>query len=106
MVVVLAAASVGAMFSSTSPDMGVRGILDRYRQVTPKLLFVDTEVLYGGMRLDLMPKIGEISKDLFSAYHLERTVLLPSTITGKYPNAHIPQRYVVLFFDKLILKAR
>ncbi|KAF8588734.1 acetoacetate-CoA ligase [Ramaria rubella] len=90
LVVALAAATIGAMFSSTAPDMGTSGILDRYRQVTPRLLFVDTEVLYAGKEIDLMHKIRELDKDLSSGYGLEKVILLPSILTGKYPDASVP----------------
>lgn len=93
-VIALAVAAVGAMFSSTAPDMGASGILDRYRQVTPKILFVDTEVLYAGKEINLVPKIKEIAAELSSGYGLEKVVLIPSTITEKYPDASISHRYV------------
>jgi len=96
-VLALAAAAVGAMFSTTAPDMGVSGILDRYRQITPKFLFVDTEVQYAGKRIDLTQKIEEVTKDLISEHGLEKTVLIPSTITGKYLNTSIPGRSELIF---------
>lgn len=46
----LAAGAIGAIFSSTAPDMGAEGIVNRYSQVRPKVLFVDTEVVYAGRR--------------------------------------------------------
>ncbi|GJJ15961.1 hypothetical protein Clacol_010240 [Clathrus columnatus] len=58
-VLALACATVGALYSTTAPDMGVPGILDRYRQITPKLLFSDTEILYAGKRIDLCQKLEQ-----------------------------------------------
>lgn len=49
-VLLLATGALGAIFSSTAPDMGAEGIIARYTQIRPKLLFVETEVLYGGRR--------------------------------------------------------
>ncbi|KAF9769515.1 hypothetical protein IL306_013063 [Fusarium sp. DS 682] len=49
-VLLLAAGAIGAIFSSTAPDMGAEGIINRYSQVRPKVLFVDTEVVYAGRR--------------------------------------------------------
>ncbi|KAF5702007.1 acetoacetate ligase [Fusarium globosum] len=49
-VLLLAAGAIGAIFSSTAPDMGAEGIVNRYSQVRPKVLFVDTEVVYAGRR--------------------------------------------------------
>ncbi|KAH7161943.1 hypothetical protein B0J13DRAFT_632666 [Dactylonectria estremocensis] len=56
-VLLLAAGSVGAIFSSTAPDMGVEGIVSRYSQIRPKVLFVDTKVLYAGRRRALRDKV-------------------------------------------------
>ena len=47
-VVMLAAASIGATFTSTSPDFGVDGVIDRFGQVRPKLLFGCDAYYYGG----------------------------------------------------------
>ena len=46
--VMLAAAAIGATFSSTSPDFGVDGVVDRFSQVEPKVLFACDGYLYGG----------------------------------------------------------
>uniref|UniRef100_A0A0W0FQT6 AMP-dependent synthetase/ligase domain-containing protein n=1 Tax=Moniliophthora roreri TaxID=221103 RepID=A0A0W0FQT6_MONRR len=78
--IALATASIGAVFSSTATDMGTQGILDRYRQIQPKLVFAETEVLYAGKTIDLMPKVIEVIKDL-NAKGLSRAILLPSTLT-------------------------
>ncbi|KAK7043175.1 hypothetical protein VNI00_008529 [Paramarasmius palmivorus] len=82
----LATASIGAIFSSTATDMGTQGILDRYRQIQPKLVFAETEVLYAGKTINLMAKVVEVVKDL-NPKGLHRAILLPSTITGE--NAQI-----------------
>ncbi|HEV7738390.1 MAG TPA: hypothetical protein VGO47_13580, partial [Chlamydiales bacterium] len=89
------AATVGAMFSTTAPDMGVQGILDRYRQITPKLLFVDTEVFYAGKRIDLTDKISQVARDLSSGYGLEHAILIPSTITGNNLDVSFPGRFFI-----------
>ena len=46
--IMIAAASLGAVFTSTSPDFGARGLLDRFTQVKPKLLFVTDGYFYAG----------------------------------------------------------
>ncbi|PSR79238.1 hypothetical protein PHLCEN_2v7096 [Hermanssonia centrifuga] len=80
-IIALATSSVGAILSSTAPDMGTQGILDRYRQVGPKFIFSETEVIYAGKTIDLMPKVSEVVQDLDS-HGLQRVILLPSTKTG------------------------
>ncbi len=47
-VTALAAATIGAMYTSTSPDFGSTGVLDRFGQVKPKVLVATDGYLYGG----------------------------------------------------------
>jgi len=48
----LAAASIGATWSSCSPDFGVAGVFDRFGQIQPKILFIADGYFYGGKTLD------------------------------------------------------
>ncbi len=70
----LAAASLGAIFSSCSPDFGVQGVLDRFGQIDPKILFVADGYYYGGKTIDCMGRIAEIAANLPS---LQRVVVVP-----------------------------
>jgi len=70
----LAAASLGATFTSCSPDFGVRGVLDRFGQVEPRVLLAVDGYFYGGQRHDVRPKLREVVDGLPS---LARTVVLP-----------------------------
>ncbi|KAI0550838.1 hypothetical protein F4679DRAFT_194883 [Xylaria curta] len=58
--VFLGTAWLGALFSSSSTDMGVQGILQRTVQVNPKYIFMDDAALYNGNRLDLRQKMAEV----------------------------------------------
>uniref|UniRef100_A0A0W0FRK0 Acetoacetyl-synthetase n=1 Tax=Moniliophthora roreri TaxID=221103 RepID=A0A0W0FRK0_MONRR len=80
--IALATTSIGAIFSGTATDMGQDGILDRYRQIQPKVIFSETETQYGGKKTNLLPKVSAVIKSL-SDIGLRRAVLLPSSITGK-----------------------
>ncbi|KAF8348395.1 acetoacetyl-CoA synthetase [Amanita rubescens] len=80
-VLALATTSIGAVYSSTATDLGVSAILDRYRQIRPKILFCDIEAPYTGKRINILPKALEVIRDL-SKHGLEMAVLLPSSITG------------------------
>ncbi|EAU40632.1 acetyl-coenzyme A synthetase [Fulvimarina pelagi HTCC2506] len=62
--VMLATASIGAVFSSCSPDFGERGVLDRFGQIEPKLLFVCDGYFYNGKTIDVAEKLGPITKAL------------------------------------------
>ncbi|KAF9890433.1 hypothetical protein FE257_005838 [Aspergillus nanangensis] len=57
LVILLAAGSIGAIFSSTSPDMGAHNIVDRYSQVKPKVFICETTVQYSGKKLGLYSKL-------------------------------------------------
>ena len=74
--VMLAAASVGAVFSSTSPDFGAAGVLDRFGQIEPKLLVAVDGYAYGGQRFDCTDRLAEIRDGLSS---LAATVVLNRT---------------------------
>ncbi|MEZ5185576.1 MAG: acetoacetate--CoA ligase [Candidatus Nanopelagicales bacterium] len=60
----LAAQSLGAVFTSTSPDFGPSGVLDRFGQVTPTVLVAADGYVYGGKRHDRRPALAEIVKGL------------------------------------------
>ena len=57
----LATTSVGAIWSSCSPDFGPQGILDRFGQVLPKVLITVDEYYYNGKRLDVCHKIAAVA---------------------------------------------
>jgi len=56
----LATASLGATWSSCSPDFGIQGVLDRFGQIEPKVLFCADGYLYGGKEFDSQEKVKEI----------------------------------------------
>ena len=71
----LAVSSVGGILSPTAPDMGSKGILERYRQIQPRLIIAETSYLYAGKQNDMVPKLGEVAEDLHN-YGLRRLVLV------------------------------
>ncbi|EXJ93583.1 acetoacetate-CoA ligase [Capronia coronata CBS 617.96] len=58
--VFLATTALGGLFSSSSTDMGVKGILDRLTQIKPKYLFMDDWAVYNGKTIDLRPKMKDV----------------------------------------------
>ena len=74
-VAMLAAASLGAIWSSCSPDFGTRGVVDRFGQITPKVLFAADGYGYAGKRFDSLARVAEIRREIDS---LERVVIVPS----------------------------
>jgi acetoacetyl-CoA synthetase len=63
-VAALAASSIGAVWSSCSPDFGVEGALDRFGQIGPVILIGVDAYCYGGVRHDVLPKLGRIAQAL------------------------------------------
>ena len=55
----LAAASIGAVWSSCSPDFGVAGMLDRFGQIAPKLLITADGYVYNGKPIDSLGRVRE-----------------------------------------------
>ncbi|XP_078339308.1 acetoacetyl-CoA synthetase-like [Crassostrea virginica] len=70
----LAAASIGAVWSSTSPDFGVQGVLDRFTQIKPKLIFSVNAVWYNGKVHSHLEKLEQVVKGLPD---LEKVVVIP-----------------------------
>src|SRR2546425_12312105 len=60
----LAAASLGAVWSSCSPDFGVQGVLERFSQIGPKVLFCADGYFYGGKEFDSQEKAAQILDQL------------------------------------------
>ena len=60
----LATASLGAVWSSCSPDFGVQGVLDRFGQIEPKILFCADGYLYGGKEFDSQEKASQVLQKL------------------------------------------
>ncbi|KAM5383741.1 hypothetical protein ACJZ2D_001730 [Fusarium nematophilum] len=71
----LATLSIGAIWSSISPDFGSRGILDRVVQISPTLVFTDTSVNYNGKVRDIIPTIREWAKTVASMDSVKKIVL-------------------------------
>jgi len=63
-IAMLASASIGAVFSTCSPDFGVRGVVDRFGQIAPKVLFAADGYYYNGKTLDSVERLGAIVAEL------------------------------------------
>jgi len=75
-IAMLATASLGAVWSSCSPDFGVRGVLDRFGQIEPKVLITADGYFYNGKRHDCLAKVREIVAELPG---LQRVLVVPYT---------------------------
>jgi acetoacetyl-CoA synthetase len=70
----LAAASIGAVWSSCSPDFGINGVFDRFGQIEPKLLIAADAYSYNGKKVDSLPRIRGIIEKIPS---IETVVIVP-----------------------------
>lgn len=64
LVAMLAATSLGAVWTAVSPDTGVTAVLDRMQQIEPTLLFTDNAVMYNGKTHAVLPKVHEVAAGL------------------------------------------
>ena len=89
-VAMLAATSLGATWSSCSPDFGIKGVLDRFGQIKPKVLFTADGYFFKGKRIDCLERIANILKDLPS---IEKIVVVP--YTENEPDVHVVPNAVI-----------
>ena len=87
-VAMLATTSIGAIWSSCSPDFGVQGVLDRFGQIEPKVLFCVDGYYYSGKTHDTLARVQEIARQLPT---LQKVVVVPYLIAkplvSEIPNA-------------------
>ena len=78
-IAMLATASVGAVWSSCSPDFGIEGVYDRFGQIEPRVLFVAAEYCYAGRRHNYLDRARELESRIPS---IERVVVVPYLAEG------------------------
>ncbi|MEH6912034.1 MAG: acetoacetate--CoA ligase [Oceanicoccus sp.] len=72
----LATTSIGAIWSSCSPDFGINGVMDRFGQIEPKILIACDSYLYNGKTIDCMPRVSDIYRKIDS---IEQLIIVPVT---------------------------
>ncbi len=82
-IAMLATASMGAIWSSCSPDFGIKGALDRFEQISPKLLFASDEYYYNGKKIDCINKVKNLCEKINS---IEKTIIISTDPDLKYFN--------------------
>lgn len=83
LVAMLASAAIGAIWTSCSPDFGVQGVLDRFQQTQPKVLFACDGYYYAGKTLHTLDKVSEIQCALPT---LKACVIVPYLNTADQQN--------------------
>lgn len=106
-VAMLATASIGATWSSCSPDFGRGAVLDRFGQIEAKVLIACDGYFYAGKEIDLLPKLCGIANDLTSVEQVVvipflRTALGNAPSTGDVPRAVLFDDFVADFEEREI----
>jgi acetoacetyl-CoA synthetase len=96
-IAMLAATSIGAIWSSCSPDFGIKGVLDRFGQIQPKVLFTANGYYYNGKSHDSLERISGVIRELAS---VEKVVVIPYTLE----RADISQVPRAVHFEDFISK--
>ena len=60
----IASSSLGAIWSSCSPDFGVKGVVERFSQINPKVLFVVDKYFYNGKTINVLERVPQILKEI------------------------------------------
>ena len=68
--VFLATSSIGAIWSSCSPDFGIKGVIERFKQIKPKILFITDRYFYNGKEINILERVPEILKEIKSIKYL------------------------------------
>ncbi len=66
----LGASSLGAIWSSCSPDFGVNGVIERFSQINPKVLFIIDKYFYNGQVINVLERLPQILKTIRSIKHV------------------------------------
>ncbi|WP_407666122.1 acetoacetate--CoA ligase [Microbulbifer bruguierae] len=85
-VAMLAATSLGAIWTSCSPDFGINGVLDRFGQVEPKVLFACEGYFYNGKTIDSLPRLRQIVDQIDS---IQKLVVVPVARSAEQTAADI-----------------
>tara|TARA_Y100000590_G_scaffold423453_1_gene529360 strand:- start:1356 stop:3314 length:1959 start_codon:yes stop_codon:yes gene_type:complete len=70
----ISSSAVGAIWSSCSPDFGTAGVIDRFSQINPKILFIGDKYFYNGKKIEIIERLPEILKKIPS---IDKVVVIP-----------------------------
>ena len=66
----LGTVDIGSIWSSCSPDFGINGVIERFSQIKPKVLFVTKEYFYNGKKINILERLPEILKKIPTIKHV------------------------------------
>jgi len=94
----LATASIGAIWSSASPDFGAEGVLSRFQQINPKILFTVNAVVYNGKIHDHLGKVNAVMKGLSC---IEHVIIIPFVTDMAFNASQIVKGLNMIDFERL-----
>ena len=89
----LACAKIGVIWSSCSPDFGSQGVVDRFKQIEPKVLITSDYYFYNGKKINILEKINIILKQIPS---------IKKTIVFKYNKKEKSETHTFINFDQVL----
>ena len=89
----LACAKIGVIWSSCSPDFGTQGVVDRFKQIKPKVLITSDYYFYNGKKINILEKVNNI---------LERIPSIKKTIVFQYNNKKKIEVNKFINFDEVL----
>lgn len=92
----LASASIGAIWSSCSPDFGLKAVIDRFGQIQPKVLFAVDSYSYNGKVIDCREKVSQIINSIPT---LEIVIVIPQSIIEHFNYSY--ERINLLYYNEL-----
>ncbi|MDB9792254.1 acetoacetate--CoA ligase, partial [Candidatus Pelagibacter sp.] len=95
----IASSSLGAIWSSCSPDFGVKGVIERFSQISPKVLFVADKYFYNGKIINILERVPLILKEIPS---IEYVVIVNYPGEKYLENKYISKKSKVLKWSELM----
>ena len=96
----ISTSTLGAIWSSCSPDFGTAGVVDRFSQISPKILFIGDKYFYNGKKINILERLPEIINKVPS---IKKIVVVP------YPGTEIEKKNIRIKtydWNKLIISKK
>ena len=96
----ISTSTLGAIWSSCSPDFGTAGVIDRFSQISPKILFIGDKYFYNGKKINILERLPEIINKVPS---IKKIVVVP------YPGTEIEKKNIrieIYDWNKLIISKK
>jgi len=89
----LACAKIGVIWSSCSPDFGIQGVVDRFKQIEPKVLITSDHYFYNGKKINILEKVDNI---------LDQITSIKKTIFFQYNKKEKTENNKFINFDEVL----